>query len=233
MKPAPTRSHSRPLARKTTLLAAAALALTPLHSSAEEPQPAPPQPAAEAPLELLGKHRDGSERMADEQDELSADIQQLALEQTIPQVIELFNECTEILDEAIDRLLQHDTGGLTLAAQTEVIEKIHEAAKQRQQQSGGQAGGAMMDMMERMMGQNPSEGQQPGKEGEGEGEGEQGGKGQTGESDTGNQANPGDLAGKGESRRIPKATGRTGAGLPEEFRSTLEAYNRGAEQLAK
>ncbi|MFN9409310.1 MAG: hypothetical protein ACK6AY_08300, partial [Akkermansiaceae bacterium] len=35
--------------------------------------------------ELLKKHADGAEKVADEQDELSADVQQLVIEQTIPE----------------------------------------------------------------------------------------------------------------------------------------------------
>ena len=67
------------------------------------------------------------------------------------------------MDEATDRLAEADTGGETIAAQTEIIEKIHAAAKEKQSQGGGgKSGGAMMDMMERMMGKKP-EGEQPQK----------------------------------------------------------------------
>ena len=68
------------------------------------------------------------------------------------------------MDEVVENLAEADTGGKTLAAQTEIIEKIHAAAKERQQQSGqGKSGGAMMDMMERMMGKEPGQ-QRKGKE---------------------------------------------------------------------
>lgn len=180
--------------------------------AAEETEPAA---VAVPPAE---QHQQGSEKLSGEQDELAADVQQLAIEQTVPKVIELLKECEELMGEASERLSNHDTGGETISAQTEVIEKIHAAAKARQEQAGGSAaGGALMDMMERVMGK----------------QGAQGGKGKTGLSDTANTAVQGDASGKTEERRIPKATGSTGKGLPEEFRQALDAYNRGAEQLSK
>ena len=78
------------------------------------------------------KHREGSEKVAEEQDELSADVQQLTIEETVPQVIQLLTEVGTIMDEATDWLMEPDTGGKTIAAQTEIIEKIHAAAKERQ-----------------------------------------------------------------------------------------------------
>lgn len=184
---------------------------------------------------MLEKHSEGSERLANEQDELSGDVQQLVMEQTVPQVIQLLSEVGEIMVETTDYLAEPDTGGRTIAAQTEIIEKIHQAAKAKQQQSGaGEPGSAMMDMMERMMGKKPGEGE--GKEkgkGKGKGEGEQGGDGQTGESDEANTANGGNATGQSEERRIPKAAGKTGKGLPDEFQDVLEAYNRGLEDLSK
>ena len=180
--------------------------------AAEEAVPAP---AAIPPIE---QHHQGSEKLSGEQDELSADVQQLAIEQTVPKVIQLLKECEELMGEASERLSTHDTGGETISAQTEVIEKIHAAAKARQESSGGSAaGGAMMDMLERVMGK----------------QGDQGGKGKTGLSDAANTAVQGEGSGKTEERRIPKASGSAGKGLPEEFRQALDAYNRGAEQLAK
>jgi hypothetical protein len=182
---------------------------------------------------MLERHSEGSERLADEQDELSADVQQLVIEQTVPQVIELLTEVEGIMDETTDYLAGLDTGGRTIAAQTEIIEKIHEAAKAKQAQSGaGEAGSAMMDMMERMMGKKPGEGEGKG-EGEGDKPGDQGGKGQTGESDAPNTENGGSSGGNNEERRVPKAAGKAGKGLPDEFQSALDAYNRGLEEIGK
>lgn len=177
------------------------------------------------------KHAEGSEQLGTEQDELSADVQQLVIEQTNPQVIELLADVEDIMDEATDRLLGADTGGETIAAQTEIIEKIYQAAKQKQSEGGGgQSGGAMMDMLEKMMGKG-SQGE--GQEKEGKGEGQSGGKGQEGESDTGNGANGGVAGGKVEPRSVPKAAGSAGTTMPEEFRKALDAYNRGLSEPGK
>ncbi len=184
--------------------------------------------------DVQGKHQEGSSIVADKQDELAADVQQLVVEQTIPKVIELFNEVEAIMDEATDQLAKYDTGGQTIAAQTEIIEKIHAAAKEKKKQQGsGKSGDAMMDMMERMMGQKPESEQESKGKGEGEQPGEQGGQGQTGLSDAANQSTLGEANGKSEARRIPKANGNQGLVLPEEFQKALDAYNRGAEQNLK
>lgn len=189
------------------------------------------EPAKETPAEPAAKHEDASTKLATEQDELAADAQQLALEQTQEKVIELLEAVGEAMDDATDRLTEADTGGETIAAQTDVIEKIYEAAKERQKQSSGEGqSGAMMDMLERMMGKTPE-----GDKGQGKGDkpGDQGGEGMTGESDTANDANKGNAGGKGEQRRVPKAAGTAGRDLPQEFRKALDAFNRGASNLAK
>ena len=53
--------------------------------------------------------------------------QKSLVEQTNPKVIELLGEVENIMDEATEMLIEHDTGGKTIAAQTEIIEKIHAA----------------------------------------------------------------------------------------------------------
>lgn len=175
-------------------------------------------------MSILQKHAEGAEKLADEQDELSADVQQLVIEQTIPQVIELLSEVEGIMDETTDYLAESSTGGITIAAQTEIIEKIHAAAKAKQQKGGqGEAGSAMMDMMERMMGKKEAEGE--GKEGVKPGD--KAGQGQNGDSDATNSLNGGNTAGNIEERTVPKAAGRAGKSLPMEFQKALEAYNRG------
>jgi hypothetical protein len=180
------------------------------------------------------KHRSGAEKVADAQDELAADVQQLVIEQTVPKVIELLGEVEAIMDEATDQLAAHETGGQTIAAQTEVIEKIHAAAKEKQKQQGsGKSGEAMMDMMERMMGKKPEgegEGKSKGKDGK---PGDEPGQGAGGASDAPNELGLGGAGGKSEERRVPKAGGSAGMVLPEEFRKIFDAYNRGAEQLVK
>ncbi len=183
----------------------------------------------------IAEHLEGSAKLAERQDELAADVQQLIIEQTNPKVIELLEQVEDVMDEASELLLDSNTGGVTIAAETEVIEKIFEAAKERQKQQGqGQpddGSGAMLEMMQEMMGQGkPADkpGQQPGQ-----GEGNQGGEGKTGDSDSANSANAGTAGGKQEERRVPKASGTAGQNLPAEFQQALDAYNRAAEKLAK
>jgi hypothetical protein len=183
---------------------------------------------------MLKRHAEGSEKLADEQDELSADVQQLVIEQTVQQVIDLLTEVEGIMDETTDYLVETETGGVTIAAQTEIIEKIHQAAKAKQQQGGScEAGGAMMDMMERMMGKKEGEGEGEGKEGKGDKPGDQAGQGQTGDSDSANDADGGASGGKIEERTVPKAAGTAGRSLPREFQDALDAYNRGVEGESK
>ncbi len=188
------------------------------------------QPAGDDPGDKLKTHQQGSVKLADEQDELSADVQQLILEQTVEKIIELLEEVEGSMDDATDRLEDQDTGGETIAAQTDVIEKIYEAAKQRQQQgqSGSSPSGAMLDMMEYMMGKkgdgDPSKGDKPA---------DSGGGGMTGESDAANEATAGDPAGTKEKRTVKKASGNAGREIPAEFRDALDAFNRGSQKLTK
>ena len=206
-----------------TFLKIISLLLMPLASFAQEG-------AADAES-TMAKHAAGAEKLADEQDELSADVQQLILEQTAPQVIELLEKVDDIMGETTDYLAGYETGGEPIAAQTEIIEKIHEAAKARQQQQGGsKEGGAMMDMMERMMGKKEGEGQ--GKK-PGDKPGEKGGKGKTGDSDAANESEGGTSGGNAVERKIPKAGGTAGKSLPSEFRQALDAYNRGLGEVEK
>ena len=180
----------------------------------------------------ISKFQTGARDLSDKQDELAADVQQLTIEQTLPKVIELFREVEDAMDEASERLYEHETGGKTIAAETDVIEKIFEAAKERQKQSGSgkpgeQQGSAMLDMMERMMGKEPG-GKKPGDK-----PGDQAGQGSTGDSETANANVAGDVDGKVEERRVPKGSGTAGKTVPPEFRDALKAYNRGAEKLTR
>jgi hypothetical protein len=182
--------------------------------------------------ENIVKFQTGARDLSDKQDELAADVQQLTIEQTQPKVIELFREVEDAMDEASERLYEHETGGETIAAETDVIEKIFAAAKERQKQSSGgkqgeQSGSAMLDMMERMMGREPG-GQKPGDK-----PGDSPGEGSTGDSDSANSNQAGANDGKVEERRVPKGSGNSGKTVPREFRDALDAYNRGAEKLAR
>ncbi len=96
-----------------------------------------PEAKTEAEKKAVAKHEEGSQKLAGEQDELSADVQDLIEEQTNEKVIVLLEEVEEIMAEVTGSLDDTNTGGKTIAAETEIIEKIFEAAQQRAQQSGG------------------------------------------------------------------------------------------------
>lgn len=117
--------HLKPLAAAALALATAGLPL-----AAQENDTPPP---AEDKAAKLEKHAVGSQKLATDQDELSADVQELIEEQTADKVIVLLEEVEEIMAEVTYKLDDSETGGETLAAETEIIEKIFEAAKQRQQ----------------------------------------------------------------------------------------------------
>ncbi|MEK7954435.1 hypothetical protein [Luteolibacter soli] len=180
----------------------------------------------------MAEHQEGSTKLSERQDELAADVQQLVIEQTNPKVIELLEKVEDAMDEASGFLLDRNTGGETIAAETDVIERIHDAAKEKQKSGGqGEASGAMMEMMEEMMGKGkPQEkpGDQPGQK-----PGDQGGEGMTGDSQSANSKDGGTSGTKFEERRVPKASGKAGEGIPREFQDALDAYNRDAEKLAK
>ena len=88
----------------------------------------------------LEEHGQKALLLALEQDDLSADVQDLIDEMTDAEVIGLLQEIELIMADTTDLLEQKNTGGETIAAETEVIEKIFEAAKKKQQnqkQDGG------------------------------------------------------------------------------------------------
>ena len=125
------------------------------------------KPATKAE-DVLKDHSKESIKTANEQDELSADVQDLIQEQTDPMVVKLLDEAENLMGEATERLENKKTGGATIAIETEIIEKIYAAAKQKQKskQKGeekgeGEGKDPMLEMMEGMMG-----------EGEGKGEGD-------------------------------------------------------------
>lgn len=96
-----------------------------------------PKPKTDVQQKAVEKHTEGAQNLAGEQDELSADVQDLIEEQTSEKVIVLLEQVEEIMAEVTGKLDETKTGGQTIAAETEIIEKIFEAAKQRSQQNGG------------------------------------------------------------------------------------------------
>jgi len=91
------------------------------------------EPIEESVQQALKQHGEKAQSLAIEQDELSADVQDLIDEQTDAEVIGILREIEVIMADATDLLEQKNTGGATIATETEVIEKIFEAAKKKQQ----------------------------------------------------------------------------------------------------
>lgn len=83
------------------------------------------------PKEVLKKHSKESKVVAKDQDELAADVQDLIQDQTSKKVIELLEEAELLMGEATELLEKKKTDGNTIAIETEIIEKIYEAAKQK------------------------------------------------------------------------------------------------------
>ena len=181
-------------------------------------------PSTEAEkVEAYQKVNNGARELSLDQDNLSADVQDLIDEQSNTKVIELLDQVEVIMGETIDRLEKKDVGGETIAAQTEIIELIFEAAKKKQESSSSPGSGAMMDMMGRMMGKGP--GDKPGNM-PGQGKGDKPGEGSTGDTDLANEAIDGANDGKNSERVIPKTAGKAGKNLPSEFQKALDAYNK-------
>lgn len=183
-----------------------------------------------SPEEVVKKHAKGSSNAAIDQDELSADVQDLIQEQTDGKVIELLEKAEELMAEATDNLDVRNTGGETIAIETEIIERIYEAAKQKKKSKQGegepQPGDGMMEMLEQMMGKKPGEGDQPGKK-----PGDKAGEGQEGLSDKANDASAnGANEGNTITRRIPKSSGTAGSSLPRELQNALNAFNKAAAE---
>ena len=129
------------------------------------------------------KHKETAEKLAVQQDELQADTSDLIMGETNEEVVDLLKKCRHAMNDAVDLLENYNTGGPTLAAQSDVIELIYLAAKARMSMPGGGAGGklpkfgengmkpgseALMNMLRQLLGMD-SESQSM-QQGESEGE---------------------------------------------------------------
>ena len=114
---------------KTTLLTALASAGLLMAGFADPVKEAAPKLTEADKAKALVKHQEGSEKVSIDQDEQAANAQELLAEQTNPQVIALLNQVEILMAKATDRLEDANTDGDTIAMQTEIIEKIYEAAQ--------------------------------------------------------------------------------------------------------
>ena len=214
-----------------------------------------PCPAApEGQTIYTAKHKETAEKLAVQQDELQADTSDLIMGETNEEVIDLLKKCRHAMNDAVDLLENYNTGGPTLAAQSDVIELIYLAAKARMSMPGGGAGGklpklgengmkpgseALMNMLRQLLGmdsesQSMQQGDSEGEgQGQGQGEGQNGrgnkpGKGADGKSDMASSQEKGNSspATAVESPSVPKSPRLSAAHKPAEFRKALDAYNR-------
>ena len=113
-----------------TLLLLALLLALPLGAQ-EKATEKQPDPAADKAAKAMEKHRQGAEKLSEDQDELAADVQRFIDGQANEKIIKLLEETEELMGEATDNLEDARTDGETLAIETEIIEKIYEAAKEK------------------------------------------------------------------------------------------------------
>ena len=119
---------------KTTLLtalASAGLLATGFADPVKEQSAKKPTEADKA--KALVEHQEGSEKVSIDQDKQAANAQELLVEQTNPKVIALLTEVEILMGQTTDKLEEGNTSGDTIAMQTEIIEKIYEAAKEKSQ----------------------------------------------------------------------------------------------------
>lgn len=198
-------------------------------------------PCTAAP-EYSAKHKETASKLAGQQDELQADTSDLIMGETNENVVELLKKCRHAMNDAVDLLEVYNTGGQTLAAQSDVIELIYQAANAKMTGAGGQpkpGGQALMDMLRQLLGMDSDSqsAEQQNGEGEGEGEGQNGaqkGKGNNPGHGADGKSNMASTQEKGvsnpdmaaETRSVPKSTGMSADDIPSEFRKALDAYNK-------
>ncbi|HUF61624.1 MAG TPA: hypothetical protein VMN36_06080 [Verrucomicrobiales bacterium] len=156
-----------------------------------------------------------SRALAGEQMLVGKDIHDLMEAYPIPMLHQILGQADRAVADATGLLNRPDTGGETVAAETEVIEILANAS---QSCCGAGASAGMMAMMQMMMGM--SVGQSPG--------GNPGG----GLSDRANDDVAGDAeGGRAEDRSVQKASGRSLSEFPAEFREALGKYFEAVEQI--
>jgi len=176
--------------------------------------------------ELLKKTTEDSQVLSKVQDELSADVQELIEIQTNDKVIILLEDVETLMAHVTDNLEDSRTGIETIGTETEIIQKIFEAAIEKsksQSNSSQQSMGPILKQLQKMMG---SELQEPNNSGsQNENAGESPGEGANGENTTEevNRVNGG--GGESGERTLKKKSGLKASDLPSEYQKLIDAYN--------
>ena len=163
--------------------------------------------------------------LAQEQDELQADVMDIISEQTESQLIALLGQCRHAMNDAIDGLEQGNAGPTTTSAQMEVIELIYQSARfiQGQGNNMSASSAALMNMFHQLLGSNKPQSQAMTSSQAGMGQGKPGQPG------SGSSSSDEQLPGPTHPRlprTVPGSSGVTPETMPEEFRQILDAYNR-------
>lgn len=158
----------------------------------------------------------------EDQDNLQADLQEIAAQQTDKDTINLLNICQDTMNEVLDKLEIKETGTPTIAAQTDVIERIYQTARQKAEGSPDSAGlQGLLHMMQGAMGNNNASPQKATQQGSPSSKTIKGTKPLGGK--TSSPSNPSTQEPKGI-RILPKFSGSAGIELPQEFQKAMDAY---------
>lgn len=175
------------------------------------------------------KYAERAKALTDRQDGLLTQFDQIPEDVKLPPAVQMrLSPLWEAVDKAmadtIVLLRKPNTGGDTIAAQTEVIEILGKLFDEASKSGGGGGGQASAQQMAQMMGQG----------GGGSGGGGGGGSGGGNPNGGGTSQASGRAGGRGDGaatadRRLDHAGGRDTASLPVEFRDALEGYYNAAE----
>lgn len=174
-------------------------------------------------------------KLSKNQDELSADVQELIEDQTNEEIIAMFENIEGLMASVTNNLEESNTGKDTIFTENQIIEKIFEAAEEKSKwQSGGgwqssqKNMGAMLEQLKEAMGEGSGKGkgesETPG-EGEGEGGSNTPGQGGSGTTDKDSQRFSGSDNSK-EARTLEKKAGIKSESLPDEYQGIIDAYNK-------
>lgn len=136
-----------------------------------------PVSAAADPKARIAELNERTFGLAKRMDDLSAEAQDLAWNHTNPKLAEFLKEIDNAMLDARDLLEAMKTGGDTVAAQQDVLEKIYEAAKKAAQNAAEKQQQQQQQPQPQPGEGQPKPGQQPGEPGQQPGEpGQQPGK---------------------------------------------------------
>ncbi len=173
-----------------------------------------------------------SSELITRQDGLSADVQELIELQTQLKVIENLELIEAHMVEATLRLQEDQTGGKTIAIQTEIIEQAYEVAKKKQQSksTSSDTDKALMNALQKMLGKPESQGKEKGKKpNDQKSQGKGAGTENKGEGAPQNDTSSGErfftIPSQGR-RTVPSDSSIQGELLPLEFQSLIEDYNQ-------